>query len=79
MCYSQIIEYNLLFVVPAVVIAITGPGAYSLDAVFGIALPTLFTFVIGLAIASLLDKRLLLSYTSGEGSSLSTDVEWKQA
>lgn len=45
------IEYNLLFVVPAVVIAITGPGAYSLDAAFGIALPTLFTFVIGLALA----------------------------
>ena len=39
-------EFNLALVAPALAIALTGPGAYSLDSLFGIRLPEPLTFVI---------------------------------
>ncbi|MGA7912633.1 MAG: DoxX family protein [Candidatus Dormiibacterota bacterium] len=43
-------EFNLSLVAPAVAIALTGPGAYSLDSMLGIHLPEPLAFVVvGLA------------------------------
>jgi putative oxidoreductase len=46
-------EMPLLYLVPAAVLGITGPGAYSLDSLFGIALPEPVTGLVaaGLAVA----------------------------
>lgn len=46
-------EYNLLFIVPAVVEAISGPGHYSLDALLGLALPAPASFLIGLLLVAI--------------------------
>jgi len=45
-------EFNLSLVAPAVAIALTGPGAYSLDSVIGIHLPEPLTFIV-VAVATL--------------------------
>lgn len=42
------IEYNLLFIIPALVEALAGPGRYSLDSVLGLALPEPLSFLVGL-------------------------------
>jgi putative oxidoreductase len=42
------IEYDLVLIASALAIALAGPGAYSLDAAFGIALPEPATLLIGL-------------------------------
>ncbi len=42
-------ELPLTYLVVALVVAATGPGAYSLDAVFGTALPTPVAVVLGIA------------------------------
>jgi len=42
------IEYNLLFVIPAIVEAVSGPGRYSLDALMGLMLPAPASFLVGL-------------------------------
>lgn len=42
------LEYNLLFVIPAVVEVFTGAGTYSLDHLLGIALPEPVSFLVGL-------------------------------
>jgi putative oxidoreductase len=42
-------ELPLTYLVVALVVAATGPGAYSLDAVFGTALPTPVVVVLGVA------------------------------
>jgi putative oxidoreductase len=46
-------EMALLYLVPAAVLGITGPGSYSLDSLFGIALPEPVTGLVaaGLAVA----------------------------
>jgi putative oxidoreductase len=43
-------EYNLVLITAAAAIAIAGPGAYSLDAVLGLAVPAPATFLVGLAL-----------------------------
>ncbi len=43
-------EYPLVLLTAAAAVGILGPGAYSLDAVLGIALPTLETFLVGLVL-----------------------------
>jgi len=47
------IEYPLMLLTMAVGIGLTGPGLYSLDAIFGIALPGTLLFVV-LALAALI-------------------------
>lgn len=42
------IEYPLVLATTAAAVAISGPGAYSVDAVLGIALPAPGTFLVGL-------------------------------
>ena len=42
-------ELPLTYLVVALAVAVTGPGAYSLDAVFGTALPTTVGVALGLA------------------------------
>jgi len=43
-------EYNLVLIAIAAVLGLSGPGAYALDRLFGIALPQPQTFWIGLAV-----------------------------
>ncbi|HUZ87186.1 MAG TPA: DoxX family protein [Candidatus Baltobacterales bacterium] len=45
-------EFNLSLLAPAIAIALTGPGAYSLDSALGINLPEPLTFVV-VALATL--------------------------
>jgi putative oxidoreductase len=45
-------EFNLSLIAPAIAIALTGPGAYSLDSALGIHLPEPLTFVV-VALATL--------------------------
>jgi putative oxidoreductase len=47
------IEYNLLFIIPAVVEGIAGPGRYSLDAILGVVLPAPASFLIGLLLVAI--------------------------
>ena len=47
------IEYNLLYMIPAIVEGIAGPGKYSLDAALGISLPEPVTFLAGLVLVVL--------------------------
>jgi putative oxidoreductase len=47
------IEPNLLYIVPALAEALTGPGRYALGAALGIALPAPATLLAGLALALL--------------------------
>jgi putative oxidoreductase len=49
--HQQGYEYALLNLVAAVALALTGPGAYSLDASLGIALPEPATLIISLVLA----------------------------
>ncbi len=42
------IEYNLLFIIPALVEVFTGPGQYALDSALGFALPEPVSFLVGL-------------------------------
>jgi putative oxidoreductase len=51
--YQNGIENNLLFLIPAVAVAIAGPGRYSLDAVLGLALPAPASFIIGLLLVAI--------------------------
>ena len=44
------IEYDLVLIASALAVALVGPGAYSLDAAFGIALPEPATLLIGLVL-----------------------------
>jgi putative oxidoreductase len=44
------LEYPLVLLTVATAVAIAGPGAYSLDAVLGIALPAPSTFLVGLGL-----------------------------
>ena len=44
------IEYHLVLIAAALAVAIGGPGAYSLDAALGVALPAPATFLVGLAL-----------------------------
>lgn len=44
------LEYPLVLIAVAAAVAIAGPGAYSLDAALGIALPTPDTFLVGLGL-----------------------------
>lgn len=43
-------EYPLTLLVVSLVLGLIGPGAYSLDGLFGIALPEPLTFIIGLVL-----------------------------
>ncbi len=47
------IEYNLLFLIPAVVVAIAGPGHYSLDTILGVVFPVPASFFIGLLLVAI--------------------------
>jgi putative oxidoreductase len=47
------IEYDLVLIASALAIALTGPGAYSLGAALGIALPALITLLVGLVLVVL--------------------------
>jgi putative oxidoreductase len=42
-------EYHLVLIASSLAVAIAGPGAFSLDAAFGIALPAPATLLVGLA------------------------------
>jgi putative oxidoreductase len=44
------IEYDLVLIASALAVALVGPGAYSLDAAFGIALPEPATLLLGLVL-----------------------------
>ena len=44
------IEYDLVLIASALTVALVGPGAYSLDVAFGIALPEPATLLIGLVL-----------------------------
>ena len=44
------IEYDLVLIASALAVALAGPGAYSLDAAFGIALPEPATLLVGLVL-----------------------------
>jgi len=44
------VEYHLVLIASALAVAIAGPGAYSLDAALGIALPAPATLLAGLAL-----------------------------
>ena len=44
------LEYHLVLIASTVAVALGGPGAYSLDAALGIALPAPTSFVVGLAL-----------------------------
>jgi putative oxidoreductase len=44
------IEYHLVLIASALAVALAGPGAYSLDAALGIALPTPATLLVGLVL-----------------------------
>jgi putative oxidoreductase len=45
------LEMPLLYLVPAAVLGITGPGSYSLDSLFGITLPEPVTGLVAAALA----------------------------
>jgi putative oxidoreductase len=45
------VEIPLLYLVPAAVLGITGPGSYSLDSLFGITLPEPVTGIVVAAVA----------------------------
>lgn len=45
------IEYHLVLLAAALAVAIAGPGAYSLDAALGVALPAPASLLVGLALA----------------------------
>jgi putative oxidoreductase len=47
------IEYNFLFMIPAIAEGIAGPGKYSLDAALSISLPEPVTFLAGLVLVVL--------------------------
>ncbi len=47
------IEFNLLNIAAALALALTGPGAYSLDAILGTALPEPLTLIAGLVVVVL--------------------------
>lgn len=44
------VEYNLVLIAAALTVAIAGPGAYSLDAALGLALPAPASLLIGLVL-----------------------------
>ncbi len=44
------IEYNQLFMIPAIAVAISGPGHFSLDVALGLSLPVPLTFIIGMVL-----------------------------
>jgi putative oxidoreductase len=44
-------EVPLLYLIPAAVLGITGPGSYSLDSLFGISLPEPVTGIVAAALA----------------------------
>jgi putative oxidoreductase len=45
------VEVPLLYLIPAAVLGITGPGSYSLDSLFGITLPEPVTGIVAAALA----------------------------
>ena len=44
------IEYNQLFMIPAIAVALSGPGHFSLDVVLGLSLPFPLTLIIGMVL-----------------------------
>ena len=44
------IEYNQLFMIPAIAVAISGPGHFSLDVALGLSLPAPLTLIIGMVL-----------------------------
>ena len=44
------IEYNQLFMIPAIAVAISGSGHFSLDVALGLSLPVPLTFIIGMVL-----------------------------
>lgn len=73
-------EYPLVLLTAAAVVAISGPGLYSLDAVLGIALPAPWTFLAGLvAVAGGVVTALATRAHAAPAVVAETEAPWSQA
>lgn len=73
-------EYPLVLLTAAAVIAISGPGVYSLDAAVGISLPAPATFVAGLvAVAAGVATALMTRAPTAPAVIAETETSWSQA
>lgn len=67
-------EFNLSILAAAVALALTGPGAYSLDAALRIHLPEPASVIVGAAVALIGFGAALLTRTPGEATETKTQT-----
>jgi putative oxidoreductase len=73
------IEYDLVLIASALAVALTGPGAYSLDAALGIALPAVIALLVGLVLVTIGVGAVVVTRAPAAGSTATQEETGKAA